>query len=442
MKRLLAVMLAAAAVAGCKHSARPVNPPSQPTSPASKPTLPPTSAPATSPSSQPATAPSKPENAVTPPPAPSIFSRPEPIAVVEDIEIPRDKVVDLVMESHGLNMLLRVAQVEMAKGLAAKNGIGVTQADVAKERKDTLFRMGKETNQRLLDEISDAEEKKDQARAERLRDQFDKDAESILQQTLARENMTQGEFALLMETNAYLRKLIETKYASQLTDANVYEAFNNIYGENVRVRHIQLSNMSEVGAAQKRLEQGVPFEQVAREMSRNARTRSLGGELEPFSRETQSVPDAFRQVAFSLKKAGEVSEPVEANGAYHLIQLVQRIPPKAVKFEDVKESVREQLKERLVTVQMKEFRDQLGRRAMTTLKINDSVLAKQYNERLAKREGELRDRSQIARQLERERLDAEAAATRPAAQGGQLRPPATQSGSDTPDHAPATSPSK
>ena len=49
---------------------------------------------------------------------------------------------------------------------------------------------------------------------------------------------------------------------------------------------------------------------------------------------------------------GEVSDPVQAEGAYHLIKLEKRIAPKAVKFEDVKESIRKDLTERVVQAVM------------------------------------------------------------------------------------------
>lgn len=441
MKPVHAVLLAAVAVAGCKTppqtpATRPIEPPSRPATRPATPTTAPGLLPATAPATQQAHA-----EPIILPPAPPIFSRPEPIAVVDGIEISRDRVVQAVMEAHGLNMLLRIAQVEMAKNLTEKEHLEVSAADIAKERKDTLYRMGKDANQRLLDDIAEAQEKKDDARAQRLKEQFDKDAETILVQTLARENMTVGEFDLLMEANAYLRKFVEKQLAGKITDENVHEAFLNLYGENVRVRHIQLANMAEVSAAQKRLADGASFQQVAKEMSRNAKTRALGGELLPFSRETQNLPEAFKQAAFTLKKPGEVSDIVEANGSYHLIQLVERLSPKAVKYEDVKDSVRQQLFDRWVVERMKLIRDHLGRQAMDTIRINDPVLASQYRDRVNRRETEMKERDQIARQLNREH-DAQVAKsqanTRPEA--GELRPPATKSGSDTPDNAPTTSP--
>ena len=467
LKRMLAVVLAASSVIGCRHREPPRD------LPAPVDLTPPVIAPATreTPVTQPAPLPPpQPSAIVAPKPTPVVIAPPPPaqvkaIASVDGIVIPRDRVVDLVMESHGLNMLLRVVQLELARSLAVKDAIAVSPADIAGERDLTLFRMAKDASHELLEKISEAERTKNTAEVEKLREQLKVDAELMLQQALTRENMTPGEFALLMETNTYLRKLVDKDIAGKITDENVHTAFLNLYGENVRVRHIELANMSEVTDAQAKLEAGEAFAKVAKEMSRNATTRELGGELRPFSRDTQGYPDAFKQVAFSLKKPGDVSEPVEANGSYHLIQLVQSIPPKAIKFEDVKDSVREQLYERWVTERMKVLRDQLARKAVESLKIEDTALAGQFRDRLNKRETELKDREQIARQLAREReaqgrklLEASSqpgaaskpepattgatttAAAKAAPMAEENRPPATTSGSDTPDQTPASSP--
>lgn len=359
---------------------------------------------------------------------------PAPLASIDDVKISRAMVEKLTMESHGLNMLLRVAQVEMAKAAAEKEKIQVTPADIAAERASTLDKWFRDTNPKLSEELSDAENRNDQALVEKLRAEMRKDYESMLQQSLTRQNMTMTEFELLMQANTYIRKICEKATEGKITEDNVKEGFNALYGENVRVRLIQCSNMTEVAEAQRRLATGESFEAVATAMTRNAQTRHSGGLFPPFSRQTPNLPDMFKQVAFSLDKPGDVSDPVEANGYYHLIKLVERIKPKAVKYEDVKDYVREQLRDRWVIERMKVYRDDLAKKALDGLKITDPVLAKQFADRVARRESELRERDQISRELTRERSqtgqDNADATTKPAE---ELRPPATQSGSDTPD---------
>ena len=232
-----------------------------------------------------------------------------------------------------------------------------------------------------------------------------------------------------MQANAALRKVVEKQTEGRITEDNIREAFNTLYGENVRVRHIQCSNMSEIAEAQQRLAAGEAFEAVAKALSRNPQTRDLGGELPPFSRQTPNLPEMFKQVAFSLKAPGDVSDPVEANGSYHLIKLMEHIAPKAVRYEDMKDYVHQQLRDRWITERIKALRDELAEKALVSLRIDDPILAAQFAERVARRETELKEREQISRELSRERLRQ----TPASAPAGDLRPPATRSGSDTPD---------
>ena len=106
---------------------------------------------------------------------------------------------------------------------------------------------------------------------------------------------------------------------------------------------------------------GVPFEQVVQEFSTEPPDgQPLNGELPPFSREDARLPQNFKDAAFALK-VGEVSEPVEAGNAYHLIKLEERVPPKAVKFEMVKDSIRRDLAERATKAVMERIRTTSGR---------------------------------------------------------------------------------
>src|SRR5262249_45064890 len=154
-------------------------------------------------------------------------------------------------------------------------------------------------------------------------------------------------------------------------------------------RHIQCRDLSRINEAKRRLDAGEPFSKVAMEMSENSQTAPQGGKLPVFSQNWQGVPEAFRQVAFGMKP-GQISDPVHAEGSYHLILLEERIPPKAVKFEDVKESLRADLQKRALEAAVKELRQQLSETAVKGLVINDPVLKKQWDERLARREGEIK----------------------------------------------------
>ncbi len=429
-----AIFAVTIALAGCTdHPAgakiKPVEPPA---------TRPQTTQPAPG-TTQPAPLPVKPVPPVepvkvVPPPPPAVAAF---IASVNGVSISREQVITPLLDARGLDMLLKVVQMELAKNEAAKLNVVATPQDVLVERSRTLEQLFKDQNPKLIEQIKDAQIAHRDEEAGRLKDQLDKDNLVLLEKLLQEQKASQAEFMMAMETNANLRKVVDKQIQGKLTEENLHQAFNALYGEKIRVRHIQCTNLQEIAEAQRRLEAGQTFEKVAEDLSRNARTRAMGGELPSFTRETTGVSDAFKQVAFSLKEPGEVSEPVSADGAYHLIKLIEKIPPKAVKYEDVKDSVAKYLMERWLDEGVIQTRANLAQLALQTLQVNDPILAKQFKDRLLKRDAEMRDRDQINRQLERER-EATTQMMPTTAPSNAMppetpRPPATGSGSDTPD---------
>lgn len=268
-------------------------------------------------------------------------------------------VKEILLKSYGLNATLNFVQLKLAQAEAKSRGLSVTKADIERE-----------TNETLIQVFPDAQPS---------------EYANLLSQLLQQQKLSRPEFDLVMEVNANLRKIAESQLTpeSQVKEETLREAFNVLYGETVKVRHIALSNMQEVLAAQKQLSAGVPFQDVARAMSKNGRTAPLGGELPPFSRAAPetSVTPAFKDAAFALKE-GEVSEPVQAEGYYHLIKLERRIPPKAVKFEDVRESIARDLRKRASDAAVRQFRQALGDQARQTLKIVEPSLAEQWRQRV------------------------------------------------------------
>ena len=449
MNRLAPAILAVTiALTGCKdHAGRTKNQPPVQAPPEHKQTTQP------APGSTQATTPPPPAKSHPPvetvkvPPIPPTVVDPF-IARVNGISIAREQVIAPLLEARGLELLMNVVQLELAKNEAAKLNLVATPQDVRAERSRTLEQSFKDQNPKLLEQIKAAQADHRDEEAARLQDQLDKDNMLLLEKLLQEQKISQTEFMMAMETNANLRKVVDHQIPGKLTDENLRETFNALYGENIRVRHIQCANLQEIAEAQRRLEAEQTFEKVAEDLSRNTRTRAVGGELPKFTRQTTSLSEAFKQVAFSIKQPGDVSEPVSADGAYHLIKLIERIAPKAVKFEDVKDSVTKYLQSALSDQGVKQLRADLGQIALRTIQINDPILAKQFKDRLLKRETEMRDRDQINRELERQheattqmapttvpnQMPPQEAPPKAAEKASEAdRPPATRSGSDTPD---------
>lgn len=279
----------------------------------------------------------------------------EVVATVAGREIRFSQLREPLLRGHGLPVLLNVVQLELAKAEAERRGITLSAADVQAETNSTL--------QTMFPDAGEAE------------------LPRLLDQLLQQQRLTRADFDLVMTVNAYLRKISLSMMTEPASEETLREAFGVLYGETVRVRHIACLNLQEVGEAQRRLQAGVPFEAVARELSRNPRTAPLGGELPPFSRAATDLSEVFKETAFALQE-GEVSDPVQAEGFYHLIKLDRRVAPRAVKFEDVKETIREELTRRATDAAVRQFRQTLAEQARTSLTIVDPTLAEQWRWRL------------------------------------------------------------
>ncbi len=353
----------------------------------------------------------------TPAVSPSQFEGDPVIATASGTNIRESQLLEPLKEAYGFNLLMYVVQCEMAKDALRQQGIALSEADVAQERRWTLDQM-----------FENAKEGEDR---EKLLEQF-------LNQPKPRDQMmTPVEFDIILETNAAMRKLAEGALKTAITDEDLKMQFDERYGASVRVRHIMCANPQEVLKVERRLAAGEDFAEVASVESRNPDTKRVGGLLPPFTINDRRLPENFRRVAFALKE-GEVSGQVHAEGSYHLIKLEKRIAPKAVKFEDVKDSLKEDIQNRLVMEGVKEIRNRLGQQALATLKIEDPSLQKEFEARLKARDQLIRDREKIRDEMTKQREPA----APPAVEQPTSAPAPAASTEKSVDDKPATQPAK
>jgi len=274
-----------------------------------------------------------------------------------------------LIEAFGLRMLMYEVQLNIAKQKADEEHLKITDADFAAEQDRTL-----------------------KAAFEGVPKE---DYPALLDQLLQKNGVSRVEFDMQMQTNAIVRKIAEPMVRRQMKDkiddAKLMEAFNALYGETVVVKHIQCANPQEAMQVKTRLAADEKFETLVHSMSRNARTAALDGELPPFSRQTDTwgagwgkVPQGFKDFAFRPDaKPGDISDPIQADGGYHILKLERKLQPKVVKFEDAKENIRQTIQDRALEEGIRELRGKLLQIAIATLKIEDPILSKQYEARRA-----------------------------------------------------------
>jgi len=324
-----------------------------------------------------------------------------------------------LIQARGLPLLLNLVQLELVKQDASQSHIAVSTDDVRREEELTLDKLFHDRDEKEQEQLAQAQRKGDKELAAKLATQIRQEREQFLGEYLENQHYTRVEYDMVIEINAYLRKLAEPLAKGKITDEMVQREFGIEYGETAQVRVISLSNMQEVQEAQRRLKAGEDFGELAKQMSRDARTASLGGEFPAFSRQSPGFPAEFKELAFSLQP-GQVSEALNFRGAYYLIKLERKFPPKAVKFDSVKESLRKSMYERLIESLMGQFRQGLGEQAMTKLTISEPEMAKQFDALKAKQIAAIRDRQKIDEQWKKER-EAQAA-TQPAATAPATQP--------------------
>ncbi len=360
----------------------------------------------------------------TPPPV-SIIAKADPAAVIARVNgnpITIGDIYQPMMEAHGLQFTLHLAQLELARQKASGLGISISPEDVAAERQRTMEQAFKEMIE--VEKIQGTQAEKDAFVA--------KEYARMMDQLLEMKRISKPEFALAMQTGAYLHKIAASQVEGKVSEKDVEEAFRIKYGEKVRVKHIQLRNPRDAAEALRRLtEDKQPFEQVAMEMSLDEQSKRFGGALRPFSRAERMWPTAFKEAAFALQEPGEISGQVNTGEFIHLLKLDQKIPPNAaVKFENHRDLVRAELYNLMTQMRVRQLRQEITLDAGKALKIEDPILKKQYDERLARTVGEVPlERDEFSRDLARERPATQPSqpSTQPAG-SGVARPPATRPG--------------
>ena len=307
-----------------------------------------------------------------------------------------------LIEGYGLKVLLFKAQLDLARQEAAKKKVTVTKADVEAELDRTMKAGFKDI------------EKADYAAA--------------LEQLLGRTGLSRGEFDMVIETNAILRKIAEPLLKDRITEENVREAYNARFGQTVQIRHIECANPQEALRAKNRIASGEKFEEVARTSSANLKTAPMGGELPVFSRQTAkwpgdlgAIPQGFRDWAFNAKE-GDISDPIQGEGSFHILKLEKKIEPKVVKFEDQKEGLRAELYDRLMEQGVSTLRQQLAGLARTQMQIEDPVLRAQFEAKLAEQMKQQKSAAEARQDILNR---AGGGATTQKAPGGATPPPPT-----------------
>jgi peptidyl-prolyl cis-trans isomerase C len=128
---------------------------------------------------------------------------------------------------------------------------------------------------------------------------------------------------------------------------------------------LQLAN--EVRAT---LQAGEDFAALAKVASEDAVTRTRGGRVGWRSR--KDLDASYAEVAFALSEPGQVSEPVKSRFGYHVIRLERRRSSEKKSFDEVKDSILRELRQRYVADRREAFIAKI--RADPSTRSNESAI--------------------------------------------------------------------
>jgi parvulin-like peptidyl-prolyl isomerase len=275
------------------------------------------------------------------------------VAWVNDVPIERRALSRLLWESRGLALLQQLVLRDVARQEAERLELSITPEDVDREYDLTL----------QADRFDgDDPENLTPTRREQLIDEWTRT-----------RGVTRRELAIAMERQAYLRQMVKDRIT--ITEAMLRREFARTHGEKVEVRHIQLDAPRTWPQIEQRIKMGEDFADLVADYSRNRLSRQDRGLLPPFTAEDPGVPAAFAKVAFALEP-GQISNPIEVEGSYHVLRLERRIPAEEVTFDQVEQELRKNLRARLLAEEM----ERLGQKLISgcKLRIEDRLLRQQY----------------------------------------------------------------
>ncbi len=109
-----------------------------------------------------------------------------------------------------------------------------------------------------------------------------------------------------------------------------------------RLAHIQVASEAEANALAQALQNGADFAQLAQEKSTDGVSAKAGGDL-GWSK-AGTFPPAF-ELAANETAVGAVSKPVNVDGSYHLIKVLERKPAHEIGLEQAKAEIINQLRQ-------------------------------------------------------------------------------------------------
>jgi parvulin-like peptidyl-prolyl isomerase len=188
----------------------------------------------------------------------------------------------------------------------------------------------------------------------------------------ANKSLWKEEIRVQLMIKKLIHQEVHDKIEISVVDMKKYykahkEDFNR--EEMVRVRQIVVDTEKEANELRKKILSGKNFIKLAKKFSQSP-DRDKGGDLGFFKR--GQMPVEFDEAAFSLKKKGNISPVFRSDYGYHIFQLIGKRSAKKLKFNEVKDKIRDKIMQQREEEGFKLWFSNLKQKA--NIKINTSFL--------------------------------------------------------------------
>lgn len=181
-----------------------------------------------------------------------------------------------------------------------------------------------------------------------------------LSQTAEKTKVKGDDLAMQNENRGYLASVLLSSVADKaVTDETLKKAYDEKYAKaapstEYQAAHILVKSEDEAKAIKADLDKGGDFAAIAKEKSTDKGSAANGGDLGWFG--TGMMVKPFEEAVVKLKK-GEVSGPIQTDFGWHIIKLNDTRVAAAPKFDDVKEELAGDLRQKAVEAEIKSIED-------------------------------------------------------------------------------------